>query len=121
MASSTAAKRKLSGSTDGIGISVTATATAGTTIHTAIAGTTAGTYDEVWLWATNVNTAAVNLTIEYGNATTTNNIIMSIPNKTGLYLICPWLILQNWATIKAFAATTAVITIHWFVNTVIDV
>ena len=89
MSSSAAAKRKLSGSSDGIGISVTATATAGTTIHTAIAGTTAGTYDEVWLWATNNHTANVNLTIEYGNATTTNNITMAITAKTGLYLILP--------------------------------
>jgi len=118
--SSQATKRKLSGSTDGLPISVVATATAGTLIHTAVAGTTAGTYDEIWLWATNNHTAAVNLTIEYGNATTTNNIQMSIPAKTGLYLVVPWLILQNGLTVKAFAATTAVINITGFVNAITD-
>jgi len=46
-------KRKLSGSTDGKPIKVVATATAGTTIHTAVAGTTAGTFDEIWLYAYN--------------------------------------------------------------------
>ena len=121
MSVSNALKRKLSGSTDGIGISITQTATAGNTIHTAVAWTTAGTYDEIWLRATNNHTAAVNLTIEYGNATATNNINMSIPSKTWLYLVCPWLILQNWGTVKAFAWTTAVITIDWFVNSISDV
>ena len=43
-------KRKLSGSTDGLGILVgTAVGTAATTIHTAVAGTVAGSYDEIWL------------------------------------------------------------------------
>ena len=120
MANSSAVKRKLSGSSDGIGISITATATAGTTVHTAVAGTTAWVYDEIWLYATNNHTAAVNLTIEYGNATTTNNIQMSIPFKQWMYLVLPWLILQNGGTVKAFASTTAVITIHWWVNSITE-
>jgi hypothetical protein len=69
MAGSVAKKRLLSGSTDGKWIKVVATATAGTAIHTAVAGTTAGTYDEIWLRAQNNHTAAVNLTIEFGWAT----------------------------------------------------
>ena len=113
-------KRKLSGSTDGMGILVAATATAGTAIHTAVAGTTAGTYDEVWLWAQNNHTADVSLTIEYGDATTSHNIIMSIPFKNGLYIVLPGLLLQNGATIKAFAGTTNVITIYGYIHALTD-
>ena len=116
----TAVKRKLSGSTDGLGVKVVQTATAGTTIHTAVAGTTAGTYDEVWLWAQNNHTADVVLTIEYGDANAEDNIIVTIPYKAGLVPIVPGLLLQNEKTVKAFAATADVITVHGFVNSMTD-
>lgn len=117
----TVVKRKLSGSTDGKAIKITQTATAGDTIHTAIAGTTAGTYDEVWLWAYNGHTAPVVLTIEFGGASVPDqNIIITIPDKTGLIPIIPGLILQNGMVIKAFAATANVITIIGFVNSITD-
>ena len=104
----------LSGSTNGRGIKVVATATAGTTIHTAIAGTT--DMDEVWLWAQNIHTAAVTLTLEWGNASTDDNIIVTIPAKSGLYLVAPGLLLQNELVVKAFASTANVIIIHGYVN-----
>ena len=114
-------KRKLSGSTDGMPIKVAATATAGTTIHTAVAGTTAGTFDEVWLWAFNSHTADVVLTIEYGGATAPDqNIVVTIPAKVGLVPILPGLILQNSLVVKAFAGTTNVITLVGFVNNMTD-
>ncbi len=110
----TYAKRVLSGSTNGIGINITATATAGDTIHTAVTG--AVDVDEIHLWVVNVSTSAVKLTIEWGNATTTNNIEVTIPGESGLVKIIPGFVLQNGNTVKAFAGTTAVITIHGFVN-----
>lgn len=114
-------KRKLSGSTDGKAVLVAATATAGTTIHTAVAGTTAGTFDEVWLWAYNGHTAAVTLTIEFGGATVPDqNIIVTLASKSGLVPIVPGLILQNGLTVKAFAGTTNVITITGYVNSMTD-
>mgnify|MGYP001477422391 CR=1 FL=1 len=117
----TVVKRKLSGSTDGMGIKVVATATAGTAIHTAVSGTTAGTYDEVWLWAYNGHTAPVVLTIEFGGATVPDqNIVLTVDNKTGLVLVVPGFILQNAATVKAFAATANVVTITGFVNAITD-
>jgi len=93
-------KRKLSGSTDGMGILVAATATAGTTIHTAVAGTTAGTYDEIWLWAQNNHTADVDITIEYGDSDASHNIKMSIPCTNGEYSIIPGFVLQNSKTVR---------------------
>jgi len=113
-------KRKLSGSTDGMGILVAATATPGTTIHTAVAGTTAGTFDEIWLWAQNNNTEDVSLTIEYGDATTSHNIIMNIPCTSGLYIVLPGFILQNGMTVKAFASVANVITIYGYVHSLTD-
>ena len=117
----TAYKRKLSGSTDGKAIKVVQTATAGDTIHTAVAGTTAGTFDEIWLWAYNGHTADVVLTLEWGGATVPDqNIIVTIPAKSGLVPITPGLILQNGMVVKAFAATANVITLLGFVNAITD-
>ena len=114
-------KRKLSGSTDGKAIKVVQTATAGDTIHTAVAGTTAGTYDEIWIWAYNGHTADVVLTIEFGGATVPDqNIVSTIPAKAGLLLVVPGLILQNGMVVKAFAGTANVITLSGFVNSITD-
>lgn len=118
---SQAVKRKLSGSTDGMPIKVVATATAGTTIHTAVAGTTAGTFDEIWLYAYNGHTTTVTLTIEYGGATVPDqNIIITLAAKSGLTLIVPGLILQNGLAVKAFASVANVITLSGFVNSITD-
>lgn len=117
----TAVKRKLSGSTDGMPIKVVATATAGTTIHTAQAGTTDGSYDEIWLYAYNGHTTTVTLTIEYGGATVPDqNIIITLAAKSGLQLIVPGLILQNALVVKAFASVANVITLSGFVNRITD-
>lgn len=116
----TAVKRKLSGCTDGYGVEITQTSTAGNTIHQAVAGTTAGTFDEIWLWAQNNHTADVLLTIEYGDADHAQNIIVTVPFKAGLVPVVPGLILQNGLYVKAFAATTAVITLFGFVNSITD-
>jgi hypothetical protein len=114
-------KRKLSGSTDGKPIKVVATATAGTTIHTAVAGTTAGTFDEIYLYAFNSHTAAVTLTIEFGDVSVPDNtIVVTLASKSGLQLIVPGLILQNGKVVKAFAGTANVITISGWVNAITD-
>lgn len=117
----TAVKRKLSSSTDGKAIKITQTATAGDAIHTAVAGTTAGTFDEVWLWAYNSHTANVTLTVEFGGATAPDqNIVLTIPYKSGLIPVTPGLILQNGATVKAFASVANVVTVVGFVNAITD-
>ena len=116
-----AVKRKLSGSTDGKAIKITTTATPGDTIHTAVAGTTAGTFDEIWLWAYNGHTANVVLTIEFGGVTVPDqNIVVTIPYKAGLVPIIPGLILQNGMVVKAFSSVANVITLTGFVNAITD-
>lgn len=113
-------KQGLSGAPTGNrGIKVAATATPGTTLHTAVAGTNQGNYDELWLWAYNSHTADVVLTIEFGGTTAPDdNIVVTAPYKAGLLLVVPGLVLQNGLVVKAFAGTTNVIVIQGFVNRV---
>lgn len=112
----TYSKQLLSGSTNGKAIKVVATATPGTTIHTAVAGTSA--IDEVWLYAHNTSASAVKLTIEWGEAIAPDgNIEINIGAEgTGMILIAPGIPLQNGLVIKAFAATANVINIFGYVN-----
>lgn len=114
----TFSKQVLSGSTDGRGILVAATATAGTLIHTG--STTTTTLDELWLYAVNTSASDVKLTIEYGGVTSPNDLIeYTVKAENGLYLIVSGLLIKGNATalvVRAFAATTNVIAIHGFVN-----
>ena len=112
-------KTKLSGSTDGRGIKVAATSSAGTTIHTGSA--TATTYDEIWLYAINTDSTDRKLTLEWGGTTSPDDLIeQTITAEGGLTLVTPGLLLKGNAStaliVKAFAATTNVIILHGFVN-----
>jgi hypothetical protein len=113
-------KAKLSGSTDGLAVKVTGTNTAGAvTVHTAVAGTTAGTFDEIWIYANNTSTSAVKLTLEWGTATAADgNIELTIAAEAGLVLVVAGLILQNSRVVKAFAATADVLLLTGFVNSI---
>ena len=108
----TFAKQFLSGSTDGRAISVVATATPGTTIHTA----DASAKDEIWLWATNTDPVAQKLTIEWGGVVIGDLIEFTVPAEDGAFLIIPGWILSNSLVMAAFAATTVVINVAGYVN-----
>jgi hypothetical protein len=112
-------KTLLSGSTQGRGIKVVATASSGTTIHAT--GTSSSTIDEVWLYAYNSDTAARLLTVQWGNTTSPDDDIkVSIPPQGGLVLVAPGLTLTGTGsaanTIRAFASAANVVTIHGHVN-----
>ena len=116
----TVSRIPLSGSTHGRGVKVVATATAGTTIHTATSSAT--DCDVITLYAFNSDSSAVNLTLEWGGVTAPDdNIKLSIPANSGLTLVCPDLVLRNSLIVKAFAGTANVITIHGFANRVATV
>jgi len=112
----TYSKQLLSGSTNGKGIKVAATATAGTLIHTAVSGTSS--LDEVWLYAHNTSSAAVKLTLEWGGvAAPDDHIEINIGAEgTGLILVAPGILLQNSLVVRAFAATANVLNIFGYVN-----
>ncbi len=110
-------KIPLSGSTNGRGVQVSATATPGTVIHTAVSGTT--NFDEVWLYAENSSTISVPLTIEFGGTSATSDTIeITVAGKSGLVLVCPGLFLNNGLIVRAFAGTTNVLSIFGYVNRV---
>lgn len=114
-------KKELSGSTDGLGVKVTGTATAGAvTLHTATSSTATGTYDEIWLYACNTSSSAVKLTLEWGTATAADgNIEITIQPEAGLVTLVPGLVLHNSKVVKAFAATADVILVFGFVNAIV--
>lgn len=110
----TFSKQILSGSTNGRPISVSASATPGTIIHTAQSGTSG--IDEVWLYAVNSSTSAVKLTVEFGGTSTSDQIELTIAAESGLTLVAPALPINNSLVVRAFAATANVINITGYVN-----
>ena len=102
------------GTADGRGIAVVQTATAGTLIHTVPASVT----DEIWLYAANVHTAAVILTVEFGGATITSDLIQQsiAATPSGLVLVCAGLILTGSVVVTAFAGTASKIELFGYGN-----
>lgn len=115
----TYSKQLLSGSTNGKGIKVAATATAGTLIHTAVSGTSSE--DEIWLYAHNTSAAAVKLTLEWGGvASPDDHIEVNIGAEgAGLILVAPGILLQNGLVVRAFAASANVLNIFGYVNRIV--
>lgn len=113
----TLSRQLLSGSTNGRPIKIAATGTPGTTIHTALSGTTG--FDEIYAWVTNTSGSSVNLTVEFGGTTDPDDHLVKtyaigansqpIPIVTGQCL-------QNSLVMKMFASTTNVLTVTGFVN-----
>ena len=106
-------KELLSGSTNGRLIKVAATATAGTTIHTAHATAE----DEIWLYAVNSDTTDRKLTIEFGGTSSPDDLIeQTITAESGLILVVPGLVVTGSVVVRAFAATANVVMIGGYVN-----
>jgi hypothetical protein len=110
----------LSGSTNGKGIKIAQTATAGTLLHTAVAGTT--DLDEIYISLINNHTIPVEVTIEWGEATVPDGTIkQTIPAKSGLYPIIKGMLLQNGLEVRAFAAVANVVIAHGYANRIVSV
>ena len=112
----TYSKQLLSGSTNGKNIKIAGTSGgSGTTIHTAVAGTS--DMDEVWLYATNTSGSDVLLTIEWGETTDPDGrSSQTITSLAGQTLVIAGLLLQNGLAISAYAGTTNVINVNGYVN-----
>jgi hypothetical protein len=107
----------LSGSSGGLPIPVGATATPGTLIHTAIAGS--GSFDEVYLWASNVTAVAATLTVEWGGVADPSNLLVkaySIAANSPPMPIAVGQNLNSGVVVRAFSATANAINITGFVN-----
>jgi hypothetical protein len=105
----------LSGSTSGTPTTVVQTTGTGDLIHTAIAGTSS--LDEIWLYANNISTSPVLLTIQYGGTTSPQYVKpITLAPQAGDVLIIAGLLLQDTLLVRAIAATASVITISGYVN-----
>lgn len=116
-------RRPLSGSTDGRPIKIAATGSPGTTIHTAVAGSTTGgpgtTGDEIWLWVANSSGAAATLTVQWGGTTSPDDQIVtaySIAANSGPIAIASGLYLRNGLVVKAYSGTANVLIMYGYVN-----
>jgi len=108
----TISKEFLSGSTNGRGIKITPTATAGTTIHTAHATAK----DEIWLDATNTSASEVLVTVEFGGVTSPDDLVqVKVPANSTVNLIAGR-ILSNSLVMSVFAGTADVVSVGGFVN-----
>lgn len=107
----------LSGSTNGRPIKVVATATPGTLIHTAVAGT--ASFDELYLWVSNSSGSAVLLTLEWGGTTDPDDLLVkqvSIPPNSPPIAIATGLVLNGAVVARAFAGTANVLVVTGYVN-----
>lgn len=108
-------KKKFSSSTNGKPINITATASTGTSIHTA--DSDSGDWDEIWMYASNISGSDVLLTVEFGGTGTSNEIDITVPANS-IVTVIPGCILGGAASLNvtAYAGTTAVINVFGFVN-----
>lgn len=105
----------LSGSINGRGKKVVATATPGTAIHT-VSGTS-GVIDELWLYATNTDTVTRRITVEFGGVTAPDDtILMDLPPGNGPVCLVAGLRLTGGVLVTAFAAAANVVVVHGNVN-----
>lgn len=102
--------------TDGKNLLITGTATgSANTIHTVPTNT--ALYDLIFLEATNNDTVARELTVEWGGVTSIGGLTyLTIPSKSGWYTVIPERRLQNGLTVKAFASAASVITVNGYVR-----
>ena len=93
----------LSGSTKGLGISMTGTGTGSSvTIHTTPAG--ASNHDNITIDAVNTHTAAVTLTIEFGGTAVTTNVVVELAAGSGLQRVVAASPLNDSAVVTGFAS-----------------
>jgi hypothetical protein len=109
-------KIPLSGSTDGRGKKIVATAIAtGDVIHTATSDATLP--DLVTIFAYNSDTVARVLTLGWGGTTDPDDLIKtSIPSQSGLTIVTADMLLRNGLVIRAAASVANVIVVWGYVN-----
>ena len=108
----------LSGSTNGRPIKIAATATAGTLVHAAVSGTRS--IDKVFLYLNNTSGASVVATVEFGGATSPDDLIkVDLAAEAGPVLVVPGLPLNNSLEVRVFAASPNVINATGIVHRVV--
>jgi hypothetical protein len=110
-------KKLLSGSSNGRGITVIDTGSPGTLIHTTPSGVSIT--DEIWLYGINETTSGNEcvVTLQWGGTSDPDDsMTVTIQPLAGLDLLAPGLVLQNGASLRAYAAYSGITTIFGYVN-----
>lgn len=111
------ARLLLSGSTNGLPVPVAASASPGTTIHTAVTGS--ANFDEVYFWASNVTGSAASLTVQWGGTTDpTNDLVYqyNIPAYSPPIPIATGQVLNGGLLVKAWGSVASAINLSGYVN-----
>jgi len=110
----------LSGSTDGQGVLIAAIISPGDIIHTSSA--VSGEIDRVVLTATNNDTVARDITLEWGEATVTKVIKQTIPALSGevLLTLAKGKTISNGGIVKGFASVANKIVIGGHIVRALD-
>jgi hypothetical protein len=114
---STYSRVLLSGSTSGMPIVVGNTATPGNIVHTAIAGATS--FDELYIWASNVAAATATLSVEWGGVTDPASHIIklfSLPANSPPIPIATGQVLNGGLLCRAFSGTANAVNLTGYVN-----
>lgn len=107
-------KEFLSGSTNGRPVKIAATATPGTTLHTAPSGTTSK--DEVTVYLSNTDTVERSVTVEFGGTTSPDDHMRFLVPPGETILAVPGIPINNGLLVRAFAAAANVVTATGYVN-----
>lgn len=102
---------------NGLGVKIAATASPGTLIFTAVAGTT--NIDEIHLGLVNTSSSDITVYIQFGGTNSPDNLIpVRLPGSyEGLFVVSQGeLQLQNGAEIRAYANTANVIVAYCYAN-----
>lgn len=111
-------KQFLSGAANGLAVKVAATSSPGTTVHTAHATAK----DEIYLEAYNSDSVSRELFIQFGGTTSPDDETrITLPARSGWIPVIVGRVLSNSLVVKAYCATTNVITVAGFVNRIATV
>jgi hypothetical protein len=107
-------KEFLTAAPSGLQVPVAATASPGTTVHTAAATAK----DEVYLFFCSNHTSAVDVTIQWGGLTAGAQTVVTVPAKSGDYLVIAGRLISGSLTIQVFASVANVVFVTGYVNRV---
>ncbi len=116
----TITKEFLSGSTSGLPIQITVTGVAaGTTTGTTIHTSTATGKDEVYVWASNMSTGELVLSMQLGTLSGPREVKRTITGRSGAALVIPGWPYAGAAVIRGHATSGVSLSINGYVNRIV--